>query len=80
MRMLTHVQLILSLYQPNTPETIARTQATLSRLQGSPQAWGIARDLLARPDEKVKFFGALTIIIKLNNERYVFIQGALCLS
>ncbi|KAJ4195299.1 member of the karyopherin-beta [Fusarium falciforme] len=60
--------LILSLYQPNPPETIARTQATLSRLQGSPQAWGIARDLLGRSDEKVKFFGALTIIIKLNNE------------
>lgn len=31
----------------------------------------MARDLLSRPDSKVKFFGALTIIIKLNNERYV---------
>ncbi|KAM5353749.1 hypothetical protein ACJ41O_000399 [Fusarium nematophilum] len=60
--------LILSLYQPNPPEVISRTQTTLSRLQGSPQAWAIARDLLGRPDEKVKFFGALTIIIKLNNE------------
>ncbi|KAF4972621.1 hypothetical protein FZEAL_9564 [Fusarium zealandicum] len=60
--------LILSLYQPNSPETIARTQATLSRLQSAPQAWTIARDLLGRSDEKVKFFGALTIIIKLNNE------------
>ncbi|KAJ3532919.1 hypothetical protein NM208_g8220 [Fusarium decemcellulare] len=60
--------LILSLYQPNPPETIARTQATLSRLQGSPQAWAIARDLLGQSDEKVKFFGALTIIIKLNTE------------
>lgn len=50
---------------------IAHTQSALSRLQSSPQAWVIARDLLARPDEKVKFFGALTIIIKLNTKRYV---------
>lgn len=27
--------------------------------------------LLERPDEKVRFFGALTIIIKLNKERCV---------
>ncbi|KAM0550766.1 hypothetical protein ACHAPJ_008629 [Fusarium lateritium] len=60
--------LILTLYQPNPPEIIARTQAVLSRLQGSPQAWGLARDLLGRPEEQVKFFGALTIIIKLNTE------------
>jgi hypothetical protein len=60
--------LILSLYQPNSPEVISRTQATLSQLQGTPQAWQIAQLLLARPDEKVKFFGALTIIVKLNTE------------
>lgn len=64
-------QLILSLYQPNSPEVISRTQAALSQLQGTPQAWQIAKLLLARPDEKVKFFGALTIIVKLNTERYV---------
>jgi hypothetical protein len=29
----------------------------------------LARHLLGRPDEKVKFFGALTIIIKLNTEK-----------
>ncbi|KAI5457922.1 armadillo-type protein [Mariannaea sp. PMI_226] len=60
--------LILSLYRPNAPEVISKIQATLSRLQSSPQAWGMARDLLGRPDDKVKFFGVLTIIIKLNNE------------
>ncbi|KAF5581331.1 member of the karyopherin-beta family nuclear import [Fusarium pseudocircinatum] len=60
--------LILSLYQPNPPEVIARTQATLSRLQGTPEAWGLARILLEKPDQQVKFFGALTIVIKLNNE------------
>ncbi|CAM1510299.1 Fc.00g006340.m01.CDS01 [Cosmosporella sp. VM-42] len=60
--------LILSLYQPNPPDVIARTQSVLSRLQSSPQAWLVARDLLDRSDDKVKFFGALTIIIKLNTE------------
>ncbi|KAF5567638.1 member of the karyopherin-beta family nuclear import [Fusarium napiforme] len=60
--------LILSLYQPNPPEVIAQTQATLSRLQGTPEAWGLARILLEKPDPQVKFFGALTIVIKLNNE------------
>ncbi|KAI9147908.1 Importin beta-like protein kap111 [Paramyrothecium foliicola] len=60
--------LILSLYQPNPPEVIANIQGTLSRLQGSQQAWDLARQLLTRPDEKVKFFGVLTIIVKLNTE------------
>lgn len=31
-------------------------------------AWSIARDLLARRDDKVKFHGALILIIKLNTE------------
>lgn len=68
---LTHSKLVLSLYQPNPPDVIATTQATLSRFQSSPQAWSMVRHLLERPDEKVKFFGALTVIIKLNNERCV---------
>lgn len=60
--------LILSLYEPASPSTISKTQSTLSRLQSSPQAWSLAHHLLGRPDEKVKFFGALTIIVKLNTE------------
>lgn len=67
--LLTSFKLILSLYHPNPPEVISRTQSTLSRLQSSPQAWLMARELLSCQDDKVKFFGALTIIIKLNNER-----------
>ncbi|KAI1032891.1 hypothetical protein LB504_006376 [Fusarium proliferatum] len=61
-------RLILSLYQPNPPEVIAQTQATLSRLQCTPEAWGLARILLEKPEQQVRFFGALTIVIKLNNE------------
>lgn len=47
---------------------IASTQAILTKIHGSSRAWSIARDLLARPDEKVKFHGALILIIKLNTE------------
>ncbi|KAF4504396.1 hypothetical protein G6O67_008335 [Ophiocordyceps sinensis] len=60
--------LILSLYRPSPPDVIAATQASLSQFQGSPQAWPMIHSLLERPDEKVRFFGALTIIIKLNKE------------
>ncbi|KAK0384775.1 hypothetical protein NLU13_7253 [Sarocladium strictum] len=60
--------LILSIYQPNPPEVIARNQAILSQLQSTPTAWSLARNLLNLPDEKVKFFGILTIIVKLNTE------------
>lgn len=30
----------------------------------------LARELLSRPSEKVRFFGALTLIVKLNTDRY----------
>ncbi|KAG6017198.1 hypothetical protein E4U54_008073, partial [Claviceps lovelessii] len=60
--------LILSLYESKTPENIATNQALLANFQSLPQAWILARELLQRPDEKVRFFGALTIIIKLNRE------------
>ncbi|KAG6030374.1 hypothetical protein E4U41_000118 [Claviceps citrina] len=60
--------LILSLYDSKSPEQIATDQALLANFQSLPQAWVLAHDLLQRPDEKVRFFGALTIIIKLNRE------------
>ncbi|KAM4055643.1 importin 13 [Hirsutella rhossiliensis] len=60
--------LIFSLYQRNHPDVIVATQASLSQFQGSPQAWSMIHLLLERPDEKVRFFGALTVIIKLNKE------------
>ncbi|KAK2612940.1 member of the karyopherin-beta [Conoideocrella luteorostrata] len=60
--------LISSLYEPNSPDIIATDQALLADFQCSSQAWFLAQKLLQRPDEKVRFFGALTIIIKLNRE------------
>lgn len=61
-------QLILALYRPAPPEVIARTQDALQRLQRSQLGWQFAHGMLERPDDQVKFFGALTIIIKLNTE------------
>lgn len=63
-------QLILKLYDAIPPAAVASIQEILQRLQRSPQAWILARELLARPNEKVKFFGALTLIVKLNTDRY----------
>ncbi|KAL7627124.1 member of the karyopherin-beta [Parahypoxylon ruwenzoriense] len=60
--------LIRELYKPNPSTTIARIQEILQGLQRSPGGWQLAQGLLASPDENVKFFGALTIIVKLNTE------------
>lgn len=65
-----YFQLILSFYDANHPGSINTAQSLLADFQSSSQAWTIASGLLNRPDEKVKFFGALTIIVKLNRERY----------
>ncbi|KAF6822298.1 importin 13 [Colletotrichum plurivorum] len=62
------VTLVLALYQPAAPEAIARTQETLHRLQRSPSGWWVARELLSHADDNVRFFGALTLIVKLNTE------------
>ncbi|KAI1497513.1 armadillo-type protein [Biscogniauxia marginata] len=61
--------LIHELYKPNPAETISRIQDALQRLQKSDQGWQLAQGLLACPGDNVKFFGALTIIVKLNTGR-----------
>ncbi|KAI1431402.1 armadillo-type protein [Xylaria sp. CBS 124048] len=61
--------LINELYRPNPPEKVARLQEVLQSLQKSPQGWQLAQGLLARHGDNIKFFGALTIIVKLNTER-----------
>ncbi|KAI0480788.1 armadillo-type protein [Xylariaceae sp. FL0804] len=62
-------QLIHELYKPNPPETISQIQEILQSLQKSPEGWQLAQGLLSRPHDNVKFFGALTLIVKLNTER-----------
>ncbi|KAI2642789.1 armadillo-type protein [Xylaria nigripes] len=61
--------LIYELYKPNPPGTVSRIQEALQCLQKSPQGWQLAQSLLTRPGDNIKFFGALTIIVKLNTEK-----------
>ncbi|TLD28315.1 hypothetical protein PspLS_03848 [Pyricularia sp. CBS 133598] len=60
--------LILALYEPGPPETISRIQEVLHRVQKSPEGWQLAQSLLVNSNDTIKFFGALTIIVKLNTE------------
>lgn len=58
--------LVKSLYDPGHAKKITQTEATLRVLQRSPQGWEIADALLKSEDEQVRFFGALTLTVKLN--------------
>ncbi|KAK8004325.1 hypothetical protein PG989_004044 [Apiospora arundinis] len=60
--------LVESLYQPNSPAVVSRIQESLQRLQKSPDGWQIADALLSRSSDNVKFFGALTFVVKLNTD------------
>ncbi|KAK3313452.1 armadillo-type protein [Apodospora peruviana] len=60
--------LIRALYQPNQPETISQIQDVLQRLQRSPQGWQLAQSLFANRDDNIRFYAALTIIVKLNRD------------
>jgi hypothetical protein len=57
------------LYSPGPPDRIKQIQEVLQKVQKSPEGWQLAESLLSNPDEKIKFFGALTFIVKLNTER-----------
>ncbi|KAJ5061328.1 armadillo-type protein [Bipolaris maydis] len=59
-------RLVKSLYEPGQAKKISETEATLRVLQRSPQGWEIANALLRSDDEQVRFFGALTLTVKLN--------------
>lgn len=61
-------QLVQRLYQPGSPQDIARIQDALQKLQRSQQGWQFADALLRSQDEKVRFFGALTFTIKINQD------------
>jgi hypothetical protein len=58
--------LVKSLYDPGHAKKISQNEATLRILQRSPQGWEIADALLKSNDEQVRFFGALTLTVKLN--------------
>ncbi|PWY75182.1 importin 13 [Aspergillus heteromorphus CBS 117.55] len=63
--------LVYQLYDPaNTgnPAKIKVIQEQLQSLQKSPQAWQIANDLLTDANTDLRFFGALTFTVKINND------------
>ena len=60
------------MYQPGSPETIVKTQETLHKLQRSPGGWQLANSLSNHENQQVRFFAALTFIVKLNTDAYVF--------
>jgi hypothetical protein len=61
-------KLVKKLYLPGPPAQVARIQESLQNLQRSADGWNLADALLSSPDSKVRFFGALTFTIKLNND------------
>ncbi|PYH41718.1 putative importin 13 [Aspergillus saccharolyticus JOP 1030-1] len=63
--------LVSQLYDPaNTgnPAKIKAIQEHLQRLQKGPQAWLIANHLLAEDNTDLRFFGALTFTVKINQD------------
>ena len=62
------LQLIIQMYQPGGGSKVSRIQETLQKLQRSPEGWQLAQSLLGSKEETVRFFGALTFIVKLNTD------------
>ena len=60
-------------YLPGSPKKIGKIQETLQRLQRSAEGWQLADALLGSNDDKVRFFGALTFTIKINQDWSVFL-------
>jgi hypothetical protein len=60
--------LIRALYQPNPPETVSKIQEVLHRLQRSPEGWQLAQSLIRHDEDNIRFYAALTLIIKLNRD------------
>ncbi|GMF70949.1 unnamed protein product [Aspergillus oryzae] len=66
--------LVSQLYDPaNTgnPAKIKAIQEHLQILQKGPQAWLIANNLLSDESTDLRFFGALTFTVKINQDWYV---------
>ncbi|KAK3997272.1 putative importin [Cladorrhinum sp. PSN332] len=59
--------LIRELYRPFQPD-VARIQDVLHRLQKSPEGWQLAQTLISHRENEIRFFAALTLMIKLNRD------------
>ncbi|KAJ9612597.1 member of the karyopherin-beta [Cladophialophora chaetospira] len=61
--------LIVQLYDPanqSSPDRINEVQAQIQRLQRERSAWQLGLDLLHHREATVRFYGALTLTIKIN--------------
>lgn len=61
-------ELVKRLYSAGSPQLITGIDERLKQLQRSSEGWQIADALLASDDPQVRFFGALTFQVKLNND------------
>ena len=64
-------QLVTQLYNPanaGNPTKIKFIQEQLQILQKGSQAWLIANDLASCDNSDLRFFGALTFTVKINND------------
>lgn len=64
-------QLIRDLNAPGNqgdPEKINNIQRQIQKLQRDPSAWDLGLTLLNHADDIMRFYGALTIGIKVNND------------
>jgi hypothetical protein len=51
---------------PSSPERIYEIQKQIQLLQREKSAWQLGLDLLHHADATVRFYGALTLTIKIN--------------
>ena len=61
-------QLVKQLYKPGPATQVKGINDQLLQLQHSQDGWRIADELMASDDMNVRFFAALTFMIKLNND------------
>lgn len=62
--------LIKRFYQPSNLDLISSIERHLQWHQRSEQGWDMADALLRSNDVNVRFFGALTLAVKLNTSGY----------
>lgn len=65
------ISLILQLYSYKSGESsgsVSSIQEALQQLQRSPEGWQLAQNLQGNENELIRFFGALTFIVKLNTD------------
>jgi hypothetical protein len=62
-------QLIAELYHPanqSAPERVNKIQRQIQQLQREKSAWQLGLDLLGGNEPTLRFYGALTLLIKIN--------------